>query len=42
VDAKFLDAAGSAMGRDGASTLLDRLWRLSEIRDVTEVFRDVV
>ena len=41
VDAKFLDAAGSAMGRDGASALLDRLWRLSEIRDVTEVFRDV-
>jgi 2-methylcitrate dehydratase PrpD len=42
VDAKFLDAAGSAIGRDGASALLDRLWRLSEIRDVTEVFRDIV
>lgn len=42
VDAKFLDAAGSALDQSSASALLGSLWRLSETGDVREVFRDVV
>jgi hypothetical protein len=42
INAKFLDTAGVALGRDAAEELMDRLWRLPEVGDVREVFRDVV
>jgi 2-methylcitrate dehydratase PrpD len=42
VDAKFIDATGAVLGRDGASVLLDRLWHLSGIRDLREAFGEVV
>lgn len=42
INAKFLDTAGVALGRDAAGDLLNRLWRLPEVGDVREVFRDAV
>jgi 2-methylcitrate dehydratase PrpD len=42
LDAKFLDTAGAALGRDGAATLLDRLWHLPEAQEVRDVLHDVV
>jgi 2-methylcitrate dehydratase PrpD len=42
INAKFLDTAGVALGRDAAEELMDRLWRLPEVGDVREVFRDVI
>lgn len=40
IDAKFLDTAGAALGREAAGGLLNRLWRLPEIDDVRKLFRD--
>jgi len=42
INAKFLDTAGAALGRDVALDLLNRLWSLNEVQDVGEVLRDVV
>jgi 2-methylcitrate dehydratase PrpD len=42
INAKFLDTAGVALGREVALDLLNRLWSLNEVQDVGEVLRDVV